>query len=186
MVQYVPCTTQLSLGAFPILAIKKCLICKKSTFTYLFIQYFSQKRQLRIAILCPTPLKSKAERGNILAKPSFEEVTQCHRTQMLHLPLIYKALILNSKTMLTLNISYDLLKLSIRLLQICSLLFHLLSGSYTSKIALAKKEHKIFPLIITNTGSFNQWNYSHMFFMILSYRNCQIVWNPHISIFLAR
>ena len=58
--------------------------------------------------------------------------------------------------MLTLNISYDLLKLSIRSLQIFSLLFHLLSGSYTSKIALAKKEHKIFPLIITNTGSFNQ------------------------------
>ena len=95
MVQYIPCTAQLSLGGYPILAIKKRLICKKSTFTYLFIQYFSQKRQLRIAILCPTPLKSKAERGNILAKPSFEEVTRCHRTQRLHLPLIYKTLTLN-------------------------------------------------------------------------------------------
>ena len=59
LVQYIPCFVHLSLEAFPISAIRKCLICRKSTFSHLFYSIFSLKIPSYIAFLFPTPLKSK-------------------------------------------------------------------------------------------------------------------------------
>ena len=73
-------------------------------------------------------------------------------------------MILNQKPVLFLNASN------------LNLLFHWLSGSFTSKIALAIKECKIFKLVTIETSSFNQcfepfqnikWKYSHLCFVIL-------------------
>ena len=63
LVQYVPCFVHLSLEAFPISAIRKCLICRKSTFSHLFYSIFSLKILSCIAFLFPTPLKSKLEQS---------------------------------------------------------------------------------------------------------------------------
>ena len=83
-VQYVPCFVHLSLEAFPISAIRKCLICRKSTFSHLFYSIFSFEIPSCIAFLLPAPLKSNEIKVDIIAKPTFQEVTQCHRTQTLY------------------------------------------------------------------------------------------------------
>ena len=55
LVQYVPCFVHLSLEAFPISAITKCLICRKSTFSHLFYSIFSLK--IPSCILAPKTLE---------------------------------------------------------------------------------------------------------------------------------
>ena len=55
LMQYVPCFLHLSLEAFPISAIRKCLICRKSTFSHLFYSIFSLK--IPSCILAPNTLE---------------------------------------------------------------------------------------------------------------------------------
>ena len=61
LVRYFPCFLHLSLEAFPISTIRKCLISRKSTFSNLFYSIFSLKIPSCIAFLLPTPLKSKRD-----------------------------------------------------------------------------------------------------------------------------
>ena len=58
-----PYSIEILLKPFPISAINKCLICRKSTFSHLFYSIFFQKISSSIVILFQTPLKSKVEQG---------------------------------------------------------------------------------------------------------------------------
>ena len=51
---------------------------------FTIIRYFSQKIPSSIAILFPISWNPKQNKVDILAKPAFQEVTQCHRTQTLY------------------------------------------------------------------------------------------------------
>ena len=84
LVQYVPCFVHLSLEAFPISAIRKCLICRKSTFSHLFIQFFLWKNRHALPSCSQHPWNPNEIKVDIIAKPTFQEVTQCHRTQTLY------------------------------------------------------------------------------------------------------
>ena len=63
--------------AFLISAIKKRLICRRSTFSQLFNSVLFYEKLLWIVILFPTILNSKQNKTDIFAKPKF----QCHCTQ---------------------------------------------------------------------------------------------------------
>ena len=84
LVQYVPCFVHLSLEAFPISAIRKCLICRKSTFSHLFIQFFLWKYCHTLPFCSQLPWNPNYIKVDIMAKPTFQEVTQFHRTQTLY------------------------------------------------------------------------------------------------------
>ena len=157
--------------SFPVSAIKKCLIFKKLIFLHSI--FFSENIVIHYYHLVPNTLDIQSwTRFTFLqsqnSKRSLNVITHKHSKNTT--PLIYSALILNQNTALLL-VSYDLLNLN--------LLFHLLSGSYTStKITLVIKECKLSPLVVIKIGSFNQcferfWiagGITHiMCFVILSY-----------------
>ena len=56
------------------------------------------------------------------------------------------------KTVIFINIGYNLLNLSLGLFQTCCRFF---TDTHPHQIALAIKEYKIFPLVIIIIGSFN-------------------------------
>ena len=114
MIQYAPCFFQLLVETFPISTMNNCCIYRKLTFSYLFyLIFFSQKILFSIAILFQHPWNPKQNKVDIFTKPSFQEVTQCHHTQ------IHYKLWFDIKS-LVLNISYYLLNLGLRLLEISS------------------------------------------------------------------
>ena len=56
LVQYVPCFVHLSLEAFPISAVRKCLICRKSTFSLVLFNFFFENTVMH-CLLVPNTLK---------------------------------------------------------------------------------------------------------------------------------
>ena len=75
---------------------------------------------------------------------------------------IYMLLILNQKTAPVLKISYNLLNLSLKLLQICSYVFTDLQDQILEKIFLQEKNAKYFYILVFTC------------FLILSCRSCYI------------
>ena len=81
LVQYNPCFVHLSLEDFPISAIRKGLICRKSTFSHMFYSTFFFENTVMYYLLAPNTLEIQTD---IIAKPTFQEVTQCHYTWTLY------------------------------------------------------------------------------------------------------
>ena len=75
---------------------------------------------------------------------------------------IYMLLILNQKTAPVLKISYNLLNLSLKLLQICSYVFTDLQDQILEKIFLHEKNAKYFHILVFT------------YYLILSCRSCYI------------
>ena len=158
--------------AFPISAIKKCLICRKLTFLFLFCSIFYSEYTDLHCHLFPTSLKSKAEQGWHLPKANIPRgYAMLSPTGTLKdiILLIYKFWCWIKKTALVPKISHDLLNLSLKLLHIFSLTFRI---EYLRKCSCNKRMQNIYMIVFTC-------------FMILSYRSCYIDWNSHTTIFLT-
>ena len=89
-VQYVPCFVHLSLEAFPISAIRKCLICRKSTFSHLFYSIFSLK--IPSCILAPNTLEIQTRlRLTLSQSQHFKRLLNAiaHKHSIKYNPFIY-------------------------------------------------------------------------------------------------
>ena len=90
LVQYVSCFVHLSLEAFPISAIRKCLICRKSTFSHLFYSIFSLK--IPSCILAPNTLEIQTRlRLTLSQSQHFKRLLNAiaHKHSIKYNPFIY-------------------------------------------------------------------------------------------------
>ena len=127
---------QLLLETFSISAIQKCLVSRQSTFLPL-LNIFLRKIFIHCHLVPNTLEIQDLPKANIP-----KGYTMSSNTNPLKniITLICKALILNKKQWFVEP----------------QLTLHWLSESYTSKIDLAIKECKRFPLVMIKTGSFNK------------------------------
>ena len=117
-----PLHCQLSLKALRSSSLKKCLICRKSTFRHLFFSIFFSENTVRHCHLVPDNLE--IQKSTRLAfsqsqhsKKLFNVIAHKHIIKCN--PSNLSAFNIESKKTLALKISYNLLNLSLGLLQIC-------------------------------------------------------------------
>ena len=103
------------LEAFPISALKKRLICRKSTFSPLF-NIFLWKYCHALCSYSQSLWYPKYNKIDIITKPILQEVTQCHRTHSVKYNRFRYSSVSNKKA-LVLHIGYNLLNLSLGLFQ---------------------------------------------------------------------
>ena len=117
-----PLYCQLSLEALHSSSLKKCLICRKSTFRHLFFSIFFSENTVRHCHLAPDNLEIQSSTGLTFSqrqhsKKLFNVIAHKHIIKCN--PSNLSAFNIESKKTLALKISYNLLNLSLRLLQIC-------------------------------------------------------------------
>ena len=137
------CFAQLLFETFLIIVIKKYLICRKWSFPHLFNIFF-RKYHHTLSSCCQHPSNPKANKVDIFQSQYFQMlfnvIADRHNIK-------YKFLILNQNTVLVLKISYYLLNLSLRLLQICFYSFTDFRGRVPMKLLFAINKCKTFTCI---------------------------------------
>ena len=113
-------------GSFPYFSYREVPDLQKINLsTHLFYPLFFSRNTSSIAILFPTPLKSKAKQGWHFRKANIPRGYSIlsHKHTIKYNPFDLKTFDITSKTALVVTVRYNLLNLSLRLLQICSYSF---------------------------------------------------------------
>ena len=142
---------QFLLEAFPILAIKKWLICRKLTFSHFFYSIFFSENTAMRCLLLPNNLEIQDRTRSTLSQSQHSKrllnvIAHIHTIK--HNPFIYGSISNKNKHLSLILVTIYWTSAS---------LFHWDSGSHTYKIALAIKECKIFPLVLLKTGGKKRW-----------------------------
>ena len=91
-VQYAPCFVHLSLEAFPISAIRKCLICRKSTFSHLFYSMLFFENTVMHCLVVPSTFEIQSTTRSTLPQSQYFKTLRngiAHKRSIKYIPFIY-------------------------------------------------------------------------------------------------